>query len=539
MSEQRQKSNSETNISSINDDFQEITDDEIRRSQKEQQAITQSRRIYHTYEDIIKSSIKLDKPDNIILTSIWSAFRTRLSNLKNSIKFNLITINTYVDFKSLNYLRLFDQVFSDKDIKDGVVDRYLYNVFQFTYRSDFTPIEHHGKIYTTDCGWGCMIRVAQMMMAKGVFEKKLYDIKQLGIDINLDLLTSCKVDTLLLFFDNDLSISDISGNKDFSCYATNIKNIINDEEKSLRESKPDKYDGESIVQNDMFHQDITNIYVSEVTPPFSIQNICKMGLFYDKGPGLWFSEVIMSNIFAELNYQFQVLDMEFFNYSDGVIYETEILERCFEAVNCECDNVENIPINDFINNLWEDSICNKCLSLYNKDQLYKFKDKYYKLKKGGFIFISVRLGLDSIAPEYNSPILNIFKIPYNLGIIGGKHNSAHYFIGESANKLIYLDPHINQQASKDRESLENRDLDSYKPVYFYKTEIHSISPAFTTAFYFRDIGEYKKLVEGFSIHNSFNYPVFKFRSENSSKIIQQTVKDIVIDDDFCIINYES
>jgi hypothetical protein len=494
--------------------FHIITDDEIKNSMQ----FRKSSKI-NTSIDIIKTSIKLQNPKK----SSWISLATKLANVKDSIKFNLVTTNTYASLNTLPYIRIFDQTFTEGDIKNGLLDKYLKTVFQFTYRSNFTPIEHNGKVYTSDCGWGCMIRASQMMLAKSVLEKKLYDIKKTYSDINDETLTSCKLNTLLLFFDHGLSFSDITGNKDFEIFFTKFKTLIEDTSVILNQGQ----------LNDSTLESESSF--AEVTPPFSIQNICKLGICYDKGPGIWFSEVIMSNIFTELNYNFQTIDLEFFIFSDSVIDEEVMLDRCFDTVYCECHNPSSID--SFINSLFADSICNICLKYYNLDELYKFKDKYYRFKKGGLIFVSVRLGLINIAQEYIVPIFNIFKIPYNIGIIGGKHNSAHYFIGESGNKLIYLDPHVNQQASKDRDGLL-KDIGSYKPIYIYKTDIENISPAFTAAFTFKDVNEYKQLIEGLIIHNSFKFPVFRITNQKKNNIIKQKVKDIIVEDDFCVIKFD-
>uniref|UniRef100_U3J6X4 Cysteine protease n=1 Tax=Anas platyrhynchos platyrhynchos TaxID=8840 RepID=U3J6X4_ANAPP len=45
-----------------------------------------------------------------------------------------------------------------------------------------------------------------------------------------------------------------------------------------------------------------------------------------------------------------------------------------------------------------------------------------------------------------------FMMPQSLGVIGGKPNSAHYFIGYVGEELIYLDPHTTQPAVEPNDS---------------------------------------------------------------------------------------
>ncbi|XP_029331291.1 cysteine protease ATG4B [Mus caroli] len=54
--------------------------------------------------------------------------------------------------------------------------------------------------------------------------------------------------------------------------------------------------------------------------------------------------------------------------------------------------------------------------------------------------VSVLSGLPSCLLQH------CFMMPQSLGVIGGKPNSAHYFIGYVGEELIYLDPHTTQPA---------------------------------------------------------------------------------------------
>uniref|UniRef100_A0A8C0J7V5 Cysteine protease n=1 Tax=Chelonoidis abingdonii TaxID=106734 RepID=A0A8C0J7V5_CHEAB len=62
------------------------------------------------------------------------------------------------------------------------------------------------------------------------------------------------------------------------------------------------------------------------------------------------------------------------------------------------------------------------------------------------LLIPLRLGLTDINEAYIETLKHCFMMPQSLGVIGGKPNSAHYFIGYVGEELIYLDPHTTQPA---------------------------------------------------------------------------------------------
>ncbi|XP_028339394.1 cysteine protease ATG4B isoform X1 [Physeter macrocephalus] len=62
------------------------------------------------------------------------------------------------------------------------------------------------------------------------------------------------------------------------------------------------------------------------------------------------------------------------------------------------------------------------------------------------LLIPLRLGLTDINAAYAETLKHCFMMPQSLGVIGGKPNSARYFIGYVGEELIYLDPHTTQPA---------------------------------------------------------------------------------------------
>ncbi len=234
------------------DEFQIITSDEISNSVDDTNHIDSRK---HIKNEIIINSFSSD--NKLTNNSIWSLVSEKISNFSNTLKYNIITTNSYIDFNTLKYIRIFNKIIDEKQILNKEIEREAFKFFQMSYRSHFEPIFNNGKLFTSDCGWGCMIRSAQMMLAKAILEIKLNE----GVPLEI-----AREKTLLLFYDNSIKLNNVKDNKDFDY----IHEIDSDHE--------------------------------YITPPFSIQNICQLGVFYGKGAGIWFSDYIMIKIFSEINY---------------------------------------------------------------------------------------------------------------------------------------------------------------------------------------------------------------------------------------------
>jgi cysteine protease ATG4 len=131
--------------------------------------------------------------------------------------------------------------------------------------------------------------------------------------------------------------------------------------------------------------------------PFSIHNIAEEGYKIDRKPGDWYGPQAISIVLKRLNKIYQPVDrFKMHVCLDGNIYLDRIEEKS-----------EN----------WTNSV---------------------------FVVLPLRLGLNTILPEYLESVKKIFSISQNVGIAGGKDYSALYFIGltDLTDNLIYLDPHI-------------------------------------------------------------------------------------------------
>ena len=469
--------------------------------------------------------------DNNNKISIWETIKQQISNFKNQLVFN------YNIFSGLHNLilsapglpkeiQIFEEKYSKQD--DNLINR-LKNIPWFSYRKDFNQIKEKDKIYTSDAGWGCMLRASQMILAQGIY--RLFSIENLETFIN---------EFIAYFYDNKIPIKLLNKSKDDN----NLNN-----EKNIKEKKNINNNNEDEIYDDFLIVDVTkecrmsfidismemikglenmsdrNASQKYITSPFSIRNFIKMQNIISpngKKAGEWFSNYDTTKLIYEINKQMNENndnDFKILNFDDGTIFIEDIINKCFKEED-NFKNVygfENISYNNFEKSevLFNENHINKDL----KSNIYIFNKRRFEFKHKFILFISVRHGLYELDKDLYDDILNIFDIKTNIGFIGGKSSRAFYFIGRCDKNLIFLDPHFVQPTIPLNKFGTDSIHESYRPENIYYMPISELSPSFSIGFAVKDMKSFKLFMEKMNSQDYF----IKQTKLNGSSIISKKI----------------
>ena len=413
---------------------------------------------------INKSCVEKKDANNLNFSFDW---KISLTSFKDDLLYNYIKFNSKFDLPHSN-VHIYNKVYNTSNEQGRQkFNKKFSNIIYVSYRSKFYPQQNskNHKIFTSDCGWGCMIRSSQMILCRALYkifkykykieENLIYHVIPFIMDKNLDIVK-------YKYFGMDSYIKKL--------YEYGKKDII------------------------------------AIDPPFSIHKIVILGEKYGRTTGEWFSDFELPKIYDKINDAFNIIpDLSIIHFNSFIELNT-IIERCFK--------ITDEKIND-----------------NNKNDIFVFEEKNYKLEKMGLIFISVRLGLDNISPEYHQSILKLFECKEFLGIIGGKKmtNSASYFFGYYENFLLYLDPHFN---NKSIDHLDNSNINTYKNKIIYKLEVRTLKAAFTIGFLFRNMNEFNELLNFCRQHKKEENPCFSFSEGKGNKEMPNELINNSDKDDF-------
>ena len=432
------------------------------------------------------SSISSNKP-----ISFWDAIKLKINNIKNQIIFNynIFSYSTNLNYNSSELAKTI-QIFDEKFVEHEKLINRLKNIPWLSYRKDFDQIIQNDKIYTSDAGWGCMLRASQMILAQGLC--KLYSINALNDFCN---------QFIAYFYDNKIPTK-------FMC---KINNKSNDKNlaKSQKENEViydefeiiDKIDLPFINLSSEFIKGLENMSKRNIdqefiTPPYSIRNFIKVENHVNKKGkkvGDWFSNYDTTRLIYTINKDMNNhndCDFKILNFNDSIIYIEEILENCFEKIekeNNESNGFEILSISDIKSP--------ECLNNDVENKIYIFQGKNYIFKHKFIIFVSVRHGLYLLDDGMYKEVFKIFDIETNIGFIGGNNTKAFYFIGKCDKNIIYLDPHYVQETIPLNNLGTISACESYIPKDIYYMPINELSPSFTIGFAVNNMKNFKLLMK--------------------------------------------
>ena len=413
---------------------------------------------FNSYDKIpqVNEENNIDNSDIIDLIKTMAVLNsTNNNNWKDSIKSFVSTL--YYNGYSYGFSKKFDKdsmvlplyIFNNK-INNVIRDEILFRLKSFiymSYRSTLINLSNLGlENCTSDCGWGCMLRCCQMLLSKGLIQKKIFDFFSQGNGlVNNDIMTKIRKEVLCLFHDNYLNLELVREHPDFENFWRKYENI---------------------ARNEPAYNSI-----SEIIPPYSIHILCKLGNF----AGKFTSNIKIINLLCKINsYLFN--NIKFLHFESGDISRKQLLN----------------------------SLCEECIDFNNKD-IIEYNGVDYQFKNPGIIFISLRLGLYNLDPSFYDFIPLIFsKFRNNFGFVGGKKDRAYYFIGvQGDNKLIFVDPHLNQQMNNDFE----KDYESYYTENLYLLDIKELTSSFTFAIGIFNSNHFSQFIEDlkwFDKNNEYN-----------------------------------
>uniref|UniRef100_H0XVC9 Cysteine protease n=1 Tax=Otolemur garnettii TaxID=30611 RepID=H0XVC9_OTOGA len=175
---------------------------------------------------------------------------------------------------------------------------------------------------------------------------------------------------------------------------------------------------------------VLNAFLDRKDSYYSIHQIAQMGVGEGKSIGQWYGPNTVAQVLKKLAVFDTWSSLAVHIAMDNTVVMEEIRRLCRTSLPCGTAPASSAAPDQHCNGFPAGAEVTTRLSPWRPLVL----------------LIPLRLGLTDINAAYVETLKRCFRMPQSLGVIGGKPNSAHYFIGYVGEELIYLDPHTTQPA---------------------------------------------------------------------------------------------
>lgn len=262
---------------------------------------------------------------------------------------------------------------------------------------------------------------------------------------------------------------------------------------------------------------------------YSIHQIASMGESEGKAVGNWFGPNTIAQVLKRIVGYDEWSNLIIHVALDNSVIEDDIRDACQScqsrqqssaAVNGDGRQVsggamDGQHFSHFVNDAWPQG--RRPDISPKRNQSDGDTDRSQSCWKPLLLIVPLRLGLTDINPIYFKALKNCLSLSQSVGIIGGKPNHAHWFIGFVGDELVYLDPHTTQPAG-DLDDPQERDVadESYHCPFPGRMRMTRLDPSVAVGFYCDTEKEFDSLCKSLRAFGKINknsmFEIYKDRS---------------------------
>lgn len=335
-----------------------------------------------------------------------------------------------------------------------------------TYREEFPALP--GSPLTSDCGWGCMLRAGQMMLAQALVLHFLGRDWRWSEALNLQPL--------------DTETRTTSAAKRL---VASLEASLQGEQAPLPGpllQAPGGAEEADTHLREVYHRTLVTWFGDSPEAQLGLHKLVRLGLVSGKQAGDWYGPAVVAHILRKAVDEATdpgLAGITAYVSQDCTVYSADVVDSHRMPGPSRAGPVDAPPLAD---------------------------------SRAVIILIPVRLGGEKTNPEYFNFVKGILSLDYCIGIIGGKPKQACYFVGFQDDSLIYMDPHYCQcfvDVSTSHFPLQSFHCPSPKKMPFNKMD-----PSCTIGFYSRSVQDYERISQELSkvLQPSAKekYPAFTF-----------------------------
>ncbi|XP_041647825.1 cysteine protease ATG4C [Cheilinus undulatus] len=365
---------------------------------------------------------------------------------------------------------------SEEDFVMGNVDDFRKDFTSrvwLTYREEFPPLPSSNL--TSDCGWGCMLRAGQMMLAQALM------LHFLGRDwtwsealtlqpLDTETWTATTAKRLVASLESSLQGPNRSSNhRSTPLHQATALGSAEEADAHLKE---------------MYHRTLVSWFGDSPSAQLGLHRLVRLGLTLGKQAGDWYGPAVVAHILkkaVEEAIDPGLAGITAYVSQDCTVYSADVIDShrapgAGQAASPQSTQTEPSP------------------------------------SRAVIILVPVRLGGEKTNPDYFNFTKSVLSLEYCIGIIGGKPKQACYFVGFQDDSLIYMDPHYCQSFVD--VSTSDFPLQSYHCPSPKKMPFSKMDPSCTIGFYSRNAQDFERIRQELSrvLQPSAKekYPAFTF-----------------------------